>query len=273
MAEAKKEAEYMSDKSNYKLSKLYVPSLSKCIELNKDEIDGLLYWIKTGGYFHEHYINLCLSRVCQLAKENREKLFSRNKTREDWMMKVVFLALHKYNCTIIGGFVRDYIVRGEIPNDIDIVLPAGMTINEFQSKMTKIMKDIGVKFEPGPCNTIDGHKFKVNGFSFEADLAPHNLHVLKSCDVDVSNLQLKINQSQNGHIRLEQRVKKSKSCNSNTDEIIKNIFSKKCNIIDDFWMDNLKHKRFLKKRLKNKYLKRGWRIMNEYEMNKVGLWW
>lgn len=129
------------------------------------------------------------------------------------LARALVLDLH---CPIYGGFARDFIVRGDQPNDIDCLCPAQRRDEVFNA--LRILADANgiaheVAREKGMAHSM---RFKYARSSFEIDLVdPASVGL--AADADVSNLVV----TSDGKLEL-----RDASAPSTLDETIKNCLAK-----------------------------------------------
>lgn len=67
------------------------------------------------------------------------------KTRNDIMAKLVHSAIWNLGCSVYGGYVRDWIIRGEDANDIDIRVPNGINSSIVATNLINVASQIKVR--------------------------------------------------------------------------------------------------------------------------------
>jgi len=118
---------------NYYLNK--IRAINKIDDINKIHEGQKIIMPSVPNNYHE----LCYVKRIQKLKSKYPIAIPKppNDKREHWMMLVVWTVIHHFHCKVVGGFVRDFIIRGEKPNDIDIVLPPNVDINNFANQLHK----------------------------------------------------------------------------------------------------------------------------------------
>ena len=175
-----------------------------------------------------------------------------------FMAQIAALLINQFNCTIFGGFIRDYIFRNEEPSNLDVAIPGTFesffTFFAFHLELHKIQ----MKNPP----VIEGDVATVvltNGrFTSEVTfVVTDNVLGAPTVDFDVNNFQLTTFGATKQPI-LYQRATLFKS----NQEILKNIRGKKCEIADNEKLQQESYKTHLiQQRIPNMQNK-GWTIVN-----------
>lgn len=87
-----------------------------------------------------------------VATNPRIKLLSSNEqpmvtlaNRTGAMLLIVHFALWELKCVVYGGFVRDWVVRGEPANDVDLNLPPNVAVATIEVQLCAKMQALGMQ--------------------------------------------------------------------------------------------------------------------------------
>jgi len=149
--------------------------------------------------------NICFAAVLMSPGEIRPKpglwedrllvLLNRSKppppkNRDDAMVHLAHAAIHDCQCLIYGGYVRDWCIRGEGANDLDV---STRDVQGSKSKILSAVSGFGMtytgEFTKGAAHTI---KLSFQGQEMEVDLVnPDGVpHTAPGCDCDVGNIAM-----------------------------------------------------------------------------------
>ena len=197
--------------------------------------------------------------------------------REMNILILCWIGIHYFNFTLFGGVVRDFLIRGERPHDIDFRLPSDLFSNDHQSNITTMENtiqefavtirenlQIDLEITNGPVDGLKFGKCVVENQPIEFDfVSPVAFHSGKSVDFDVNNLQ--VNLTNLTHQRVEIYKK--------TTEIIRNILNKQCYVahLGDMNINdqNGSHRKYLQNLLQTRIPKmeaKGWTILNKVQL-------
>ena len=213
------------------------------------------YCKNCGNTNSDHKSNNCPNRQKQPQYSKKVQILTSanqpNPTncREDYMMLVTWVAINECHCSIFGGFVRDYIIRNERPNDIDIRLPHN-DLQAFMENFERRLQSLGFTTHFLPLQ-VKGHKVSIREHQFELDLVcKDDFGGGKLVDMDVNNLMI----SKAG---LSQRA----GINRSIEQIVSNILRKRCciRVRRDIIRTQLA---YYKQRIQ-KMINRGWNVINK----------
>lgn len=118
---------------------------------------------------------------------------SGNSTRDDAILFLAHSAVWDAQCSVYGGFVRDWVMRGESANDVDVQVPSNIGIEQAKKKIIQAAQQRTIKLtkekSKGPAHTLIFHGFW-SGNPIEVDLVdPKNVQVIPpGVDCDAGNL-------------------------------------------------------------------------------------
>ncbi|KAL0248239.1 hypothetical protein GEMRC1_003475 [Eukaryota sp. GEM-RC1] len=124
-----------------------------------------------------------------------------SKSRDQVQAVLCHILLWKCRCTIYGGYVRDFVIRGTPANDIDVVAPSselGPVIKKFISETGKSGLFISKERITVIAYVVQKLTITVSDFDFEVDFtAPGASRKAQGAappyvEADVSNLQLSV---------------------------------------------------------------------------------
>lgn len=189
---------------------------------------------------------------------------SRWRSRNDVILILAHAAVWSANCTVYGGFIRDWVIRGEEANDIDVMLPDESTSaqNAAMNTILRAAEQYGVEFvqsrAKGAAHTLvfmgawtDG----VNGRNtIDVDLVAPNVNKTPPfVDCDVGNLCIN---AQKG------LVKKSPNAGEPILNIAKSISHCQKKKFVFFYDCSVGADRAMCVRRLQKYLQNGWRCVS-----------
>jgi HrpA-like RNA helicase len=123
-------------------------------------------------------------------------------TRAAAILYIAHVAIWKARCSIYGGFIRDFVVRGERPNDLDCgFYPSTIARSDLVTMMTNEINAVGLHIsKAGDKGMAYALTVRSNsgGYDFDVDLvdlsATSSL-IAPGVDCDVGNLMLQAPQS------------------------------------------------------------------------------
>ncbi len=95
-----------------------------------------------------------------------------NSTRDDIVLFLAHAAIWTAHCAVHGGFVRDWVIRGQPANDIDALLSPKISVTNARNSIVNAAKQRGIQLvqekPKGPAHTL---VFDWQGNSIEMDIA------------------------------------------------------------------------------------------------------
>jgi hypothetical protein len=65
--------------------------------------------------------------------------------RDESMLLIAHALIWQAGCTLYGGFVRDWVIRGEPANDIDALIPSNRSPQQVQALLQQCAKQVGIQ--------------------------------------------------------------------------------------------------------------------------------
>ena len=207
----------------------------------------------------------CHSRVTSmLAISDKYLGVSPCNSNASFMTQIAAILIKQFNCTIFGGFVRDYIFRNTEPSNLDVAIP-GTSFDSFLASFASYLQGRQIQMEtPSIENNVATTSLTMVG-SFRSKISFEVLFVITdniigapSVDFDVNNFQL-TTFGANSQPILFQRANILKS----NSEIVRNIKAKKCEIAKSPKLELASYKTHLQEHRIPKMKNRGWTITNQ----------
>ena len=164
------------------------------------------------------------------------------------------IILYDMGLMIYGGFVRDYIIRNQVANDLDVLVPKNKDVNIVSQDLIKLLTERGFQqFNPPKKYNSLKHFFQYKNKQFEIDLVEESKKSTFSdyphVECDVSNLLISKN--------IKNYLQK-KFPNAGSNIITLDLSIENC-LRHEFIYFNISKQ---KDRIQKKYFHRGWTCIN-----------
>lgn len=210
----------------------------------------------------------CHRRITSMFSLTDKSLMTFN-SKTTFMVQIAATLINQFNCTIFGGFIRDYIFASADPCNLDVEIP-GCSFESFFASFTSYLQRHGIQMETPSIDRNVATTIltkqpvgRVSRLSFEVIFViTDNIIGAPSVDFDVNNFQL-TTFGANSQPILFQRANLLKS----NKDILKNIKDKKCEIAKTPKLQQPSYKTHLIEHRIPKMKNKGWVITNQNVIN------
>src|SRR3990167_8254336 len=177
----------------------------------------------------------------------------------DLMIKVASIALKEFNCSIFGGFVRDFVFKNEEPSDLDLRIPTS-EFQPFLSDFSHFVRQYGMIMtceKSSKCLT----KAQITDYTYEVEIdfvLADGFSGGETVDFDVNNFQVSVFGQDKKPI-----VFQRSSIGKSNIAVLSNISTKICFIQSQHNLIYKQYREFLHLHRVKKMKEKGWNVKNE----------